>query len=192
VSNFPDRVRDVGVIMDLAIHDIDVIRYITGSRIRSVYAQGGRMLNTRYEDQASILMEMDDKVTATIEVNWLTPMKVRQLSLTCSSGFAQVDYIDQSLKFSASRFSELNGTDMSSISMELDTHHLFVKKEEPLRLELETFVQAARTLAKPAVDGWDALENLMVCDGALTSMEEERKVDIPVSQEIERPILLVK
>jgi len=113
VSSFPSRIRDVGVIKDLAIHDVDVIRYITGLEVRSVYALGGKMKRTQFEDHANLMMEMDDSVTATLEVNWLTPMKVRKVSLTCSSGFAQMDYMDQSLKFSSSKVQGMDDADMS-------------------------------------------------------------------------------
>ncbi len=183
VSSYPSRIRDVGVIKDLAIHDVDVIRYITGMDVRSVYALGGRMKCPQYEDHANFLMEMGDSVTATLEVNWLTPMKVRKVSLTCSSGFAQMDYIDQSLEFSSSRMHEVDDSDLSHIPMELDVRHVFVKKEEPLKRELEAFMRAAEMSSNAQVDGWDALANLRVCNAALMSLTGGRQVDMSKSVE---------
>lgn len=187
VSSYPNRIRDVGVIKDLAIHDVDVIRYITGMEVRSVYALGGRMKCRQYEDHANFLMEMGDSVTATLEVNWLTPMKVRKVSLTCSSGFAQMDYIDQSLEFSSSSMHEVDDADMSHIPMELDVRHMFVKKEEPLKRELEAFIQAADMTSNAQVDGWGALANLRVCNAALLSLAGGQQVDISESVEFGSP-----
>ncbi len=185
VSSFPTRVRDVGVIKDFAIHDVDVIRYITGMEVSSVYALGGKMNGLQYEDHANLLMKLGDSVNATIEVNWLTPMKVRKVSMTGSMGFAQMDYMDQSLQFSTSRPEGVDISNLSHIPMELNTQHLFVKKEEPLRKELEAFLLAARSNARAQVDGWDALANLKVCGAALHSLAGGRQVDISGERESE-------
>jgi len=189
VSSFPTRVRDVGVIKDLAIHDIDVIRYITGLEVRSIYALGGKTNGTEFEDHANLLMEMDGAVIANIEVNWLTQMKVRKVSLTCTSCFAEMDYIGQSLEYSSACLHELDLTDMSSIPLELDVRHVFVRREEPLRRELEAFVRAAETSGKAEVDGWEAVANLKVCDAALMSLACGRQVEISGSDAIAERIL---
>lgn len=178
VSSFPSRIRDVGVIMDLAIHDIDVIRHLVGSPVVSVYARGGTMANKKYEDYANIMMEFEDGTLGLVEVNWLTPMKVRKVSLTCSNGYAQMDYMDQSLDFSTGQLDNVDPSNMSQIPMELDTHHFVVKKTEPLRRELEAFVGAASSSSKAEVDGWDALENVKVCSAALHSINSLARVEI--------------
>ncbi len=178
VSSFPARIRDVGVIMDLAIHDVDVIRHLVGSPVVSVYARGGMMLNPKYEDYASIMMEFENGTLGLVEVNWLTPMKVRKVSLTCSKGYAQMDYMDQSLDFSTAQLDGVDQSNMSQIPMELDTHHFVVKKTEPLRRELEAFVEAADSSSKAEVDGWDALENVKVCSAALYSLSSLARVEI--------------
>jgi len=183
VSSFPFRVRDVGVIKDLAIHDIDVIRYMTGQEVLSVCALGGRMNGLRYEDHANLLMRMSEGVNATIEVNWLTPMKVRTVAMTCSSGFALMDYTDQSLEFASAKAGELDITNLSQVPMELNTQHLFVKKEEPLKRELEAFLKAAEANEKAAVDGWDALANIKVCNCALRSLTDGMIVEVANAKE---------
>lgn len=189
VSAFPKRIRDVGVIKDLAIHDVDVIRYVTGLEVRSIYALGGRTNGTQFEDHANFLMEMDGGAIGTIEVNWLTPMKVRHVSLTCSSCFAQMDYTDQSLEFSSSHLHDIDPADMSQIPLELDVRHVFVKREEPLKRELEAFVHAAEMSDKAVVDGWDALANLKICDAALMSLTYGRQVDISEPKIMREPLL---
>ena len=172
VSSYPFRIRDVGVVMDLAIHDVDVIRYLGGQRVESVYALGGRMANDRFEDYATLLLQTDQDSTGMVEVNWLTPMKVRKVSITCSNGYAMMDYIDQSLEFSTAHLENVDTSNMSSIPIELDTRHIYVKKEEPLKRELSSFMQAAERSSKAECDGWNAVENISICSAALSSMEK--------------------
>jgi len=176
VSSFPSRIRDVGVIKDLGIHDIDVIRYITDSEVRSVFALGGKFQNDKFEDYANLLLEMENGAVAFVEVNWLTPMKVRNVSLTCSEKFVQFNYTDQSLEVSSSTMSNLDQGDMFRIPLEQDVRRIAVKKEEPLKRELERFLAAAENKTKPFVGGMDAVSNLKVCEAALESIKTGAKV----------------
>ena len=79
----PGRIRDVGVIMDLGVHDVDVMRYLAGSPVKSVYALAGTRSNTDFEDHANILLNFENGIKGLVEINWLTPMKVRKIALTC-------------------------------------------------------------------------------------------------------------
>jgi UDP-N-acetylglucosamine 3-dehydrogenase len=176
VSSYPFRIRDVGVIMDLAIHDVDVIRYLTGEKIESVYALGGKMANDRFEDHATLLLQTAGGSTGMVEVNWLTPMKVRKVSITCSDGYAVMDYMDQSLQFSTSRMDQVDTSNMASMPIELDTHQVYVKKEEPLKRELVSFVNAAEKGQRSECDGWNALQNVSICAAALESMRDGCRV----------------
>ena len=105
VSSFPGRIRDVGVLLDLGIHDIDVIRYLAQSPVKSVYALGGKRQNDKFEDHANILMEFQNGILGFVEVNWLTPMKVRKLSITCLENYVELDYIKQAADVSSSQVS---------------------------------------------------------------------------------------
>ncbi|MDW5563813.1 MAG: Gfo/Idh/MocA family oxidoreductase [Methanomassiliicoccus sp.] len=178
VSSYPFRIRDVGVVMDLAIHDVDVIRYLTKEKVESVYALGGRMANDRFEDHATLLLQTAGGSTGMVEVNWLTPMKVRKVSITCSDGYAVMDYMDQSLQFSTSHMEHVDTSNMASMPIELDTHQVYVRKEEPLKRELKSFVDAAERGDRSECDGWNALENVSICAAALTSMREGCRVPL--------------
>jgi UDP-N-acetylglucosamine 3-dehydrogenase len=178
VSSYPYRIRDVGVIMDLAIHDVDAIRYLTGEKIESVYALGGRMANDRFEDHATLLLQTAGGSTGMVEVNWLTPMKVRKVSITCSDGYAVMDYMDQSLQFSTSRMDHVDTSNMSTMPIELDTHQVYVRKEEPLKRELMSFVDAAERGDRSECDGWNALDNVTICAAALSSISKGCRVRV--------------
>jgi UDP-N-acetylglucosamine 3-dehydrogenase len=176
VSSFPARIRDVGVIMDLGIHDIDVIRYMTDSEVKTVFALGGRFQNDKYEDYANLLLEMENGTMAFVEVNWLTPMKVRSVSLTCSGGFVLLDYTDQSIAISSSKTSNTDLSDMFRMPLEQDVRKISVRKEEPLKRELEMFLAATEGKTRPFVGGMDAANNLKVCEAALESLRTGAKV----------------
>lgn len=178
VSSFPARIRDVGVIMDLGIHDVDVLRYITGQEIRSVFALGGKVANQRFEDHANMLIEMQSGLVAFIEINWLTPMKVRKVSLTCSEGFVQLDYMDQSLEISSSIIKDFDSANAFHVPLEFDVRKIAVRKEEPLKLELQDFIRAIESSSVPMASGWDALADLKVCEAALESLRTGKKVEI--------------
>ena len=178
VSSFPARIRDVGVIMDLGIHDVDVLRYITGAEAKSVFALGGRINNSSYEDHANLLVELHGGVFAFIEVNWLTPMKVRKVSLTCSGGYVQLDYMDQSMEVSSSTTKDYDMADAFRIPLETDVRRISVKKEEPLKLEIADFLQASASGKVPIASGNDALNDLKVCEAALMSLRSGNKVEI--------------
>jgi len=175
VSSFPARVRDVGVIMDLGIHDVDVLRHVKGSEVRSVFALGGSYNAQACEDYANLLLEFKDGGPGFIEVNWLTPMKVRRLSLTCSQAFVQADYIDQSMEISSSSIGEVDAGNLFNIPLDLDVHRISVKKEEPLKVELENFLKAAEDGREAPISGRDAVSNLKVCEAALRSLRTKEK-----------------
>ena len=169
VSSFPFRVRDIGVILDLGVHDIDVMRYLVGSYVDSVYALSGRRLHDRFEDHANVLIRFKNGIHGFIEVNWLTPTKVRHLALTCQRSFVEVDYTEQSVTVSSSTLGRLDPFNLYQVPLEHHVRKVHVRKEEPLRLELEDFVRASKRGRQPLVTGWDAIETLRVVEAAMVS-----------------------
>lgn len=171
VSSFPTRVRDVGVILDLGVHDIDVMRYLVGSRVETVYALSGQRVRGRFEDHANILIRFRDGVHGFLEVNWLTPTKVRNLALTCEKSFVELDYTDQSVTVSSSTLGRLDPFNLYEIPLEHHVRRVHVRKEEPLRLELVDFLAAVKDRHPPLVTGRDAIETLRVIEAAIYSRE---------------------
>ena len=179
VSSFPGRIRDVGVLLDLGIHDIDVIRYLARSKVASVYAQGGKRQNDKFEDHANILLEFENGILGFVEVNWLTPMKVRKLSITCLENFVELDYITQSANVSSSQVSgKIDAANLYHLPIEYDIRHVSLKKQEPLRNEHEDFVGAIKSNGQPLVPGWDGMETLRVCQAALESIKEGKRIKL--------------
>jgi len=96
IGSWPQRTGDVGVIKDLAIHDIDITRFILEEEPISIYARAGRLVHN-YEDYAQIMMGFKGIKTAFIEANWLTPKKNRLLTITGSKAVATVNYLTQEI-----------------------------------------------------------------------------------------------
>ena len=94
---FPARIRDVGVVVDLATHDIDIMRYLTGSEVTRVYAEAKREVHTSNEDLFTGIMRFVDGTLGLLEINWLTPTKIRELFVTGERGMYRVDYLTQDL-----------------------------------------------------------------------------------------------
>ncbi|MGQ9582471.1 MAG: Gfo/Idh/MocA family oxidoreductase [Thermoplasmatota archaeon] len=180
VSPGAPRIGDVGVVLDLATHDIDVMRYLSGSEVDGVYALGGSSGGTRHEDHASILIHFRSGVSGFVEVNWLTPTKVRRLTLTCSGGVVEADYIGQSVQISTSVATEVDPSNLFQTPQEFDVKHIFLKKREPLRSELLDFLGAIAEGRKPIVTGEDGLRALELAQAALLSLKEGRKVELPL------------
>ncbi len=179
VSSMPGRIRDVGVIMDLGIHDIDVMRYLASSPVTSVYALGGTRSEVDFEDHASILLDFENGIMGFVEANWLTPMKVRRLSLTCLKNYVELNYMTQSADVSSSQFPEsYDSADLYRLPIEFHVRHVALKKQEPLRKELEDFQEAVMGKHPPLVTGPDGIETLRVCKAALRSIKEGNTISM--------------
>ncbi len=153
VGPMPARIKDVGVIIDLATHDIDLARYIIGSRFKDVhslrsldpYDKGGR------EDNALLSFEMENGTLVQIVANWLTPFKVRELSIATRERYIKSWLRDQKvLEYEAWK-------DDSYLVRELP-----VTFAEPLTLEIETFLKAVRENLDVPVSGEEGLETLAI------------------------------
>jgi len=154
------RIRDVGVIVDLGVHDIDVISFLYGSRASRVFAVSGVRLHP-FEDYASISMYFPPDRGGFIDTNWLTPKKVRTLVAVGTKGVAEADYIDRTLTILR---------DEESVSCRIPAG-------EPLRLELLSFLEAIATRQCP-VDADQGIYNLKVALAAQDSARRGESVEI--------------
>lgn len=141
---FPDRVRDVGVVLDLATHDLDVLRFVIGSEVRRVYAETERNIHTNHEDMVSGLLRFNNDVVASLDINWLTPTKVRTLTVTGERGMFLVDYLMQELTFYSNDYANTKWEAMRALTgvSEGSVVRFKIEKREPLRVELESFATA--------------------------------------------------
>ncbi len=151
VGPFPPRMGEVGVVIDLAVHDIDIIRHLTGSEVAEVQPQLARTRAER-EDTALLQFRMENGVIAHITTNWVTPYKVRTLQVATQGKFVVADLMTRQV-------TEYFGQQPDG---SYQTRAVNSWPNEPLKKELESFAHAIRTGTPPAVTGEDGLRNLEV------------------------------
>jgi len=162
VSEWPERIGDVGVVKDTAIHDIDIIRYFFGEEPIAVYAKTGSMKHKKFEDYAQIMLTFEGGKSAFIESNWLTPYKTRTLVVTGSKAIMKLDYITQELTIEDAK----------------KTIQPRYPWQEPLKLELQHFANCILKKEKPLITGTDGLKALQIAEAALKSSATGRAVKL--------------
>lgn len=151
VGPFPPRMSNVGVVIDLAVHDIDLIRWFTESEIIDVQPQLSSAVAER-EDIALLQFRTASGVLAHINTNWLTPFKARNVTVATRGKYVMGDLLTRQV-------TECFGFQPDgSYSM----RHLPVGHDEPLRAELVAFVSAVRSGKVPAVSGDEGVASLEI------------------------------
>ncbi|HDS30181.1 MAG TPA: Gfo/Idh/MocA family oxidoreductase [Firmicutes bacterium] len=152
VAPYPQRIVDTGIIVDLGCHDIDIMAYLTGSRVREVYCTASSTIH-HLEDTASISLLFNNGNRGHIETSWLSKIKARKLFATFEAGFVLVDFIEQSLIV----YDDQRATEIE------------VQKAEPLREEIVEFVRCVREKDEPHIGGEASIHALGVALAAVTS-----------------------
>jgi predicted dehydrogenase len=152
VGPLPPRIKDAGVVKDLAVHDIDLVRFLTESDVEAVHAVTSSTL-ARHEDSASILLRTAGGVGAQLTTNWITPFKSREIQVITADKLIKADLLTQQVK----AFSRFSGHDQSYIVRDLK-----VRQREPLRSQLEAFLGAVAGDGPVPIGGDDGLKALAV------------------------------
>jgi UDP-N-acetylglucosamine 3-dehydrogenase len=161
VSRSPQRIGDVGVVKDLAIHDLDIINHLLGEDPLYVSAVTGSIRH-KYEDYANINLLYSRDRNAFVETNWLTPRRVRTLTVTGTEGIINVEYTTQQLT-------------IENNEMIIQP---FLQYKEPLYEELHSFIDHVARGVTPEITGEDGLKALELCEAALKSSATKRMIRI--------------
>ncbi len=176
---FPARIRDVGVVIDLATHDLDVMCTLAGTDIVRLYAETEQRIHTDHEDILNALLKFDSGVLGVLQVNWLTPTKIRELSILGERGMFVCNYLTQDLvhfknaDFASSADPRRHPRNVAEGEMV----RFPIAQAEPLRLELQAFVDAVRGEREIEVDGDAGLRALHLALALVTSASESRMID---------------
>jgi len=173
VGVMPPRIRDANVLIDIGVHDIDIAAFITGARLNLLCARGGMALLEDRLDFATLMLDAAGCVVS-IEANWITPVKVRELSITGVNGYCRVDYITQGAWFAPGRSFEPTG-DFEGLVKQYTEGTLLqlpVNRVEPLARELQVFVKGIR--GGPLPDPGIALASLRIAEEATAIINETR------------------
>ncbi|MGM0770240.1 MAG: UDP-N-acetylglucosamine 3-dehydrogenase [Halobacteriota archaeon] len=161
VGPYNPRIRDVGIILDLGVHDIDAIAYMYGTDASEVYAIAGRDIHSK-EDHASIMLRFGKEQAGVVNINWLTPHKVRKMEVIGVNGVGYLDYVDQTV----------------TIHDEKWIRNAKVEKAEPLQKELEHFITCIREGKTPLESGIDGKHALEVALSAIESYNSDSIIKI--------------
>jgi len=180
VGPFPERVRDVGVVLDLAPHDIDVMRFLLGAEVSRVQAETEQRINTEHEDMLVGLLRFTNGVVGVLDVNWLTPTKIRELSVLGERGMFVVDYLSRDLTFYENDHQRGEAGDWAARHLkgvsEGPVHMIEIEKREPLRVELEAFAAAVRAGTPPAVSPDDGIAAMAAAEALVRAARTGEQV----------------
>ncbi len=161
VGPYSPRIRDVGIIVDLGVHDIDIMSFLLGDKIKTVYATGGKRIHP-FEDFATILMTFGNSCTGLIDTNWHTPHKIRSLTVVADKGIAEVDYTAQELTLYDKEWRK----------------DAKIERKEPLAIQLNCFINYLKNNTLPPVSGEEGLHALEVAISAIESYRNNKIVNI--------------
>lgn len=179
VGPFPPRVQDVGVVIDLATHELNLLEYLTGSRVETIYAETEREIHATHEDLLTGILKFADGTVGILDVNWLTPTKIRELSLIGEKGMYLVNYLTQDLYFYENDYANGHWEGLAIMGVSegrLIRHN--IKRKEPLLAELESFVNAVANDQPPQIDGKEALRAVMLAQKLLESGQLHRVLTV--------------
>ena len=163
-GTIPSRIKDANVILDIGVHDLDLLNFILDSQPSNVYASGGKAILKNHEDYADIFLEYPSsknglKVTGHVQVNWLTPIKIRKINVTGTKGYAVINLVTQDLIIFNSNYTQEfdDFNDFVGKFKESKGRKVVVDLKEPLRIQLEKFISAVEKKSAPDVLPEDAL-----------------------------------
>jgi UDP-N-acetylglucosamine 3-dehydrogenase len=176
---FPARIRDVGVTIDLATHDVDILSFVAAERPVRVSAETARRVHEEHEDLLFGLLSFPSGTVGMIDVDWLTPAKRRALTVVGEEGMFELDYLSQRLTFTRS-------TDTTNPRLiggyaptfEGESVDLPLEKHEPLAAELDAFLAVVRDGGRPIVDVEDGRWAVVLADALLRSARERRTIEL--------------
>ncbi len=180
LSPFPPYIRDVGVVLDLATHELDLMRYVVGSEVEYLHAEIGRHVHHRHEDMLSGILRFGNGVVGVLDINWLTPTKVREARITGERGMFLLDYLKQEIYFYQNSQAPHDWDAMALFTGvgEGNMTKIFVNKVEPLQAQLRAFVDAAEGHTPPIVSGGDGLRALALAELLIASGAEGRVINV--------------
>jgi UDP-N-acetylglucosamine 3-dehydrogenase len=167
VGGLPPQLKNANVLLDLALHDVDICNFLLGEFPLEVQGHKSKNLVDEQEDSAVMLLKYNH-ASAFIEVNWVTPVKIRTLDITGTRAFARLDYIEQTLTLYEN--THINQIDNLYDNFEefvakfslTDEIRVGVKNDEPLRRELESFIASILCGEEPEVSGEDGYRVLEI------------------------------
>ncbi|MDE1814447.1 MAG: Gfo/Idh/MocA family oxidoreductase [Thaumarchaeota archaeon] len=154
-NRMPNHIKDVGIIYDTSVHDIDTAMWLFDDVPEVVFARSGKIRH-EHEDFATIMLGFKDNRVAIISSNWITPIRVRKFNAVCGDAIISSDFITQEVKIETSSGAEIPRKEM----------------EEPLLLEIKNFISAIDGKENIRVRAEDAVNTTKIAEAALLSSQK--------------------
>lgn len=164
MSPYDPRIRDVGVVHDLMIHDIDVLRFLVPLDITGIQAYGCAPRSGDHTDYAAAAIQMEGDVIATLTASRVTEQKVRALTITTGEAYIEMDYIDRRITVARATHAHFYANSKTSYRQENITEKVFVPNREPLMDEIEAFLRCVLEDSAPLVGGEDGVAALEIAN----------------------------
>jgi len=178
VGPSPGRIEDVGVVFDLATHELNIMEHLIGAPIKMMYAETEQEIHEYHEDLLLALLKFQNGTVGGLDINWLTPKKTRELSIIGERGMFLLNYLTQELYFVENNYT--NGQWEGLVALigvsEGQRIKYEIRRQEPLSVELSAFVHAVQDGAPPRISGEEALRAVYLASKLLLSGREERIV----------------
>ena len=154
-NRMPFHIKDVGIIYDTSVHDIDTAMWLFDDAPEVIFARAGK-INHEHEDFASIMLGFKNNKVAIISSNWVTPTKVRHFDAVCTEGIISSDFITQDITVETKDITE-------------KPKH---EKQEPLLLEIQNFLEAIEGKSELTVKAEQAVNVTKIAEAALLSSQK--------------------
>jgi UDP-N-acetylglucosamine 3-dehydrogenase len=181
VGPLPMRIKDSGVAIDLATHDVDIMQHVLERDITRVYAEGTSFAHPSHEDILSCLLRFgDDGPYGLLDVNWLTPEKRRQLTLIGEGGLLRAHYITQDVQLmeSASAMTGWKELALARGDAEGAAVRFALPKVEPLKAEASAFVACVLDDLPEPVNAYDGARALAGALAIRESVAGKRPIEL--------------
>ena len=145
VGGFPAVEPKTDVIIDLAVHDIDILNYLLGKSPKKVYSHGSKTLHSKEIDSAEIFLDYGG-ASGFIQANWITPIKIRTIAITGTKGYVEGNYITQELTYYNHTMEPKNDGFKNFVVTvgEPEKRYITDEPKEPLANELKEFLEAIK------------------------------------------------
>jgi len=154
-NRMPLHIKDVGIIYDTSVHDIDTAMWLFDDTPQVVFARAGS-INHEHEDFATIMLGFKDNKVAIISSNWITPTRVRNFNAVCTEGIISADFISQEVRIETKNDSEIPRNE----------------KQEPLQLEIQNFLGAIEGKNELRVKPEQAVNVTKIAEASLLSSQK--------------------
>lgn len=154
-NRIPTHIKDVGIIYDTSVHDIDTANWLFNDIPNLVFARAGKIKH-EFEDYATIMLGYNNNKTAIITSNWITPKKIRKFNAVCTNATISSDFITQEV----------------TVNKGITSDIIDIQKQEPLKLEILDFVNAIENDNEQESKPMDAVNVTKIAEAALLSSEK--------------------